>query len=52
MREVKAHTTLYWEIPDELTDEQMIELLQKMPLNRVLELVTDSTDLTYEVNEW
>jgi hypothetical protein len=51
MREIKSHTTLYWEIPDELTNEEMIELLQKLPLNRVLELVTGSIDLTYEVNE-
>jgi hypothetical protein len=51
MREIKSHTTLYWEIPDELTEEQMIELLQQLPLNRVLELVTGSLDLNYEVNE-
>jgi hypothetical protein len=51
MREIKSHTTLYWEIPDELTNEEMIELLEKLPLNRVLELVTGSIDLTYEVNE-
>lgn len=51
MREIKSHTTLYWEIPDELTEQEMIELLEKLPLNRVLELVTGSIDLTYEVNE-
>lgn len=51
MREIKAHTTLYWEIPDELTEQEMIELLEKLPLNRVLELVTGSIDLTYEVND-
>lgn len=51
MKEVKTHTTLYWEVPDEITEEQMIELLQKLPLNRVLELVTGSGDLTYEVNK-
>lgn len=51
MREIKAHTTLYWEIPDEITEEQMKELLEKLPLNRVLELVTGSGDIKYEVNE-
>ena len=44
--------SLYW-YWDKLTntDEQMKELLEKMPLNRVLELVTGSGELNYEVNE-
>lgn len=51
MREIKCHTTLYWEIPDSLSEEQMIEVLERLPLERVLELVTGSGELTFEVNE-
>ena len=54
MREIKANVTLYWEIPDELTNEQMIEVLQKLSMERQLELVTSIgfvNDELFEVNK-
>jgi len=51
MREIKCHTTLYFEIPDELTDQEMIEVLEKLSTKHLFELVTGTGDLHFEVNE-
>ena len=52
-KEIKMHTTIYWEVPEDQDPEQYIYFL-KSEMNTkqdVLRLATDFADGEYEVNE-
>jgi len=51
MREIKMHTTLYWQVPDDIEPAQFISVLESLAKSDVLKLAYDFGDSTFEVNE-
>ena len=51
MNEIKMHTTLYWEVPDDIEPQAFIDKLKSLTKYEVLKLATDFGDSEYEVNE-
>lgn len=51
MREIKMHTTIYWQVPDGIEPAQYISILEKLTKAHALELAYDFGDSIYEENE-
>jgi hypothetical protein len=52
MKEVKMHTTIYWEVPEGQDPEAYISFLRESLTKReALKLATDYGDSEFEVNE-
>lgn len=49
--EIKMHTTIYWEVPDNTTPEEYARLLKQLDKAQVIRLITDYGDSEFEVNE-
>ena len=51
-KEIKMHTTIYWEVPEDQDPEQYIFFLKnEMTKQEALRVATDFGDGEYEVNE-
>ena len=51
-KEIKMHTTIYWEVPEDQDPEQYIFFLKsEMTKQEALRIATDFADGEYEVNE-
>ena len=52
MKEIKMHTTIYWEVPEGQDPESYISYLRdSLTKLEALQLATDFGDSEYEVNE-
>ena len=50
-KEIKMHTTIYWEVPDGVEPQAFIDKLKSLTKDEVLKLATDYGDSEFEVNE-
>jgi hypothetical protein len=49
-KEIKMHTTIYWEVPEDKTTDEWIAILKSLPKDQALDLATDYGDSEFEVN--